>query len=341
MTTLSSLWNESAGGQLGLLMSALSGTAMALAVALAMTVYFRLSYRSWRDVVRYGLTRLAGSFSATAALALAVFLGSRLPALAAPADIAACDRLAAHPTDADRPADVKGTLDIVDVAAALKACKAAAAAPDAPRRIWMELGRAYEFNRQPAEAANAYRKAAEAGSTAAMTGLGVLLIKGEGLKKNIAEGRTLMEKAANAGDVDAMGNLAALYGGAVGGKADFAMARKWYAKAVELNSSEAMYQLGLMTQDGDGGPKDDVAAKALFEKAAAFDHADALERLGAYAEAGRAGEKDAKAAIAYYKRAAALGNEDAGKALERLRCPFVLKDVRDGKRAGRICFDGG
>ena len=43
MTTLSSLWTESAGGQLGILMSALSGIAMALAVALAMTVYFRLS----------------------------------------------------------------------------------------------------------------------------------------------------------------------------------------------------------------------------------------------------------------------------------------------------------
>ena len=58
MTTLSSLWTESADGQLGILMSALSGIAMALAVALAMTVYFRLSYRSWHDVVRHGLAGL-------------------------------------------------------------------------------------------------------------------------------------------------------------------------------------------------------------------------------------------------------------------------------------------
>ncbi|MBW7968066.1 acriflavin resistance protein [Bradyrhizobium sp. BR 10289] len=50
---------ESADGQLGILMSALSGIATALAVALAMTVYFRLSYRSWRDVVRHGLATLA------------------------------------------------------------------------------------------------------------------------------------------------------------------------------------------------------------------------------------------------------------------------------------------
>nr|WP_246773890.1 hypothetical protein [Bradyrhizobium diazoefficiens] len=59
MNTLSSLWTESADGQLGIWMSALSGVAAALAVALAMTVYFRLSYRTWRDVVRHGLATLA------------------------------------------------------------------------------------------------------------------------------------------------------------------------------------------------------------------------------------------------------------------------------------------
>jgi hypothetical protein len=59
MTTLSSLLTGSADGGLGILMSALSGIAAALAVALAMTVYFRLSYRSWRDVVRHGLAILA------------------------------------------------------------------------------------------------------------------------------------------------------------------------------------------------------------------------------------------------------------------------------------------
>lgn len=48
-----------ADGQIGILMSALSGIAAALAVTLAMTVYFRLSYRTWRDVLRHGLATLA------------------------------------------------------------------------------------------------------------------------------------------------------------------------------------------------------------------------------------------------------------------------------------------
>ncbi|MBH5396906.1 acriflavin resistance protein [Bradyrhizobium sp. CNPSo 4010] len=59
MNSLSSLFSEAAEGQLGILMSALSGIAAALAVALAMTVYFRLSYRTWRDVARHGLAALA------------------------------------------------------------------------------------------------------------------------------------------------------------------------------------------------------------------------------------------------------------------------------------------
>jgi len=59
MNILSSLSAQSADGRHGILLSALAGIAAALAVALAMTVYFRLSYRTWRDVVRHGLAALA------------------------------------------------------------------------------------------------------------------------------------------------------------------------------------------------------------------------------------------------------------------------------------------
>jgi TPR repeat protein len=274
-------------------------------------------------------------------VAIGVAMLTAMPLRAASADIATCDRLAAFPDDKDKPADVKGSYDIAkaDVAAALKACKLAAAVPDVLRRIHFELGRAFEFNGQNAEAVKAYRKAADAGSTSAMVGLGTLLINGNGLKTNPTEARIWFEKAANAGDVIGMTNLASIYGGGVGVPVDFAMARSWFAKAAAANSSEGMYQLGLMTQDGDGGPKDDASAKALFEKAASLDHGGALERLGAYAEAGRAGPKDEKAAIDFFKRAAALGSDDAVSALKRLQCPFTIKD-KQGKTAGSICFDG-
>jgi hypothetical protein len=39
----------------------------------------------------------------------------------------------------------------------------------------------------------------------------------------------------------------------------------------------------------------------------------------------------------YYERAAALGDEDARKALEKLRCPYVIKDKRAGVVTS-LCF---
>ncbi|HEY3032657.1 MAG TPA: sel1 repeat family protein, partial [Bradyrhizobium sp.] len=83
--------------------------------------------------------------------------------------------------------------------------------------------------------------------------------------------------------------------------------------------------------------KDDVGARSLFEKAAAQNHAGALERMGAFTQEGRGGPKDSSAAKAYYERAAALGDEDARKALERLRCPWVIKDKR-GNLVTNLCF---
>lgn len=58
MNVLSGLLNASEG-QLGLVMSALSGLATALAVALAMTVYLRMGPWNWRDRLRHGAASLA------------------------------------------------------------------------------------------------------------------------------------------------------------------------------------------------------------------------------------------------------------------------------------------
>ena len=80
---------------------------------------------------------------------------STMGALAQSTDSATCDRLAAFPDDPDKPAGVAGNYEIPagEIATALKACKAAAHAAGATHRTWFELGRAYEFSRQHAEAA--------------------------------------------------------------------------------------------------------------------------------------------------------------------------------------------
>ncbi len=268
--------------------------------------------------------------SALAAILLAVAPDA---AQAQSADLVLCDRLAADPSDPDKPADVRGVTDVApsDVATAIKFCRQAGAGS---RRALYELGRAYAANRQTPDAIAAWRKAADKGSTSAMVELGVLYGTGAGVAKDEAQARKLFERAAQAGNPRGISNLAALGGG--GAAADPVRSRELLAKAAETNP-EAQYQLGMMLAEGTGGEKDDVRARALFEKAAAQNHPGALERMGAFAQEGRGGPKDKDAAKSYYQRAAALGDENAKVALKRLECPFAIKDKR-GNFVTNLCF---
>ena len=270
---------------------------------------------------------------AVAAIALVALAGPS-PLRAQSADLVLCDRLAADPSDPDRPVDIRGVADVAaaDIATAIKYCKTASGAS---RRALYQLGRAYAANRQIPEAIGAWRKAADKGSTSAMVELGVLYGTGAGVAQDEVQARKLFERAAEAGNARGVTNLAALSGGA-GTPQDPARSRALLAKAAETNA-EAQYQLGLMLADGTGGAKDDAGARALFEKAAAQNHAGALERMGAFSQEGRGGPRDADAAKAYYQRAAALGDEDARKALKRIECPYALKDKR-GNFVTNLCF---
>jgi uncharacterized protein len=249
------------------------------------------------------------------------------------ADLVLCDRIAADPTDPDKPADVRGVTEIApaDIATALKFCKKVAGSS---RRAMYQLGRAYAANRQTSEAVAAWRRAADKGSSAAMVELGVLYGTGAGVPKDDEQARQLFERAANAGNPRGVTNLAALGGAA--STQDPARARELLAKAAETNA-EAQYQLGLMLADGTGGPKDDAGARALFEKAAAQNHPGALEQMGVFAQEGRGGPKDRDAAKAYYKRAADLGDEQAKTALKKLDCPIAIGDKR-GKFVTDLCW---
>ncbi|WP_445221920.1 tetratricopeptide repeat protein [Bradyrhizobium sp. Pa8] len=271
----------------------------------------------------------------TCLLAILLTLAAPLSAYAQSADLVLCDRLAADPSDPDKPADVKGVTELAasDIATAVKFCKQAA---PSSRRAMFALGRAYAANRQTAEAIAAWRKAADKGSSAAMVELGVAYGTGSGVAKDEAQARKLFERAAQAGNPRGVSNLAALGGAGGAAPADPAQARALLGRAAETNA-EAQYQLGLMLSNGNGGERDDVAARAMFEKAAAQNHPGALERMGAFAQEGRGGAKDKDAAKAYYERAAALGDEDAKKALERIRCPYAIKD-KQGKLVTTLCF---
>jgi uncharacterized protein len=272
-------------------------------------------------------------FGLSAALSALTVVAPPSTAGAQSADLALCDRVAADPTDPDKPPDVKGVAAIApsDVAVAIKYCKVAA---PSSRRALFELGRAYAANQQIKDAVAAYRKAADKGSSAAMVELGLLLQSGgTGVAKDDAQAHALFERAASAGNPRGAANFA----GNGNLPSDPSEARALLLKAAEANSAEAQFQLGVMYSEGTGGPKDDVAARAMFEKAAAQGHAQALDWLGAYVLSGRGGPQSTEAAKGYYEQAAALGNEDAKEALERLKCSALIKDKR-GNVVTRLCF---
>lgn len=262
------------------------------------------------------------------------FVAMPTPSRAQSADQVLCDRVAADPSDPDKPADIQGVAKIApsDIPIALKYCKAAA---PKSRRALYQLGRAYAADRKYAAAVKIYRQAIAKGSTGAMVELGVMLGTGAGVAKNADEARGLFDRAAKAGNARGATNLAALEGGSAA--ANPAEARALYARAAEANSAEAQFQLGLLDAQGVGGAKDDAAARVLFEKAAAQGHADANMWAGAFWEIGRGGPKDDARAKAYYEKAAALGNPQAKEALHRIECPRVLKD-KDGKILTHLCF---
>ena len=261
-------------------------------------------------------------------------------ALAAPAlahaqsaDLALCDRVAADPSDPDKPADVKGVTEIAasDIATAVKYCAVAA---KSSRRAMYQLGRAHAAGGRMTEAIAVWRKAVDKGSTSAMVELGVAYGTGTGVAKDDAQARKLFERAAEAGNPRGVSNLVALGGGV--SRTDPAQSRELLGRAAATNA-EAQYQLGVMLSEGTGGEKDDAGARAMFEKAAAQNHPAALERMGTFAAEGRGGPKDTDAAKSYYERAAALGDQDAKKALERLRCPYVIKN-KQGQVMTNMCF---
>ena len=174
------------------------------------------------------------------------------------ADLVLCDRLAADPSDPDKPADVRGVTEIApaDIATAIKFCKKAAAGS---RRAMFELGRAYAANNRSADALAVWRKAADKGSTSAMVELGVAYGTGAGVARDEEAARKLFERAAEGGNPRGVSNLSALGGAAP--SSDPVRSRELLQKAAETNA-EAQYQLGLMLAEGKGGPQDDTGARA-------------------------------------------------------------------------------
>jgi TPR repeat protein len=231
-----------------------------------------------------------------------------------------CDRLAASPSDSDRPSGVPGVLNNSQIDAA-----AGAACDDAMRR-YPEVGRfPYEAGRTAlgrrdyAKAEEFFRAGMAKGSAPAISALGVLYLYGLGVTRDYGQARDLFEKAAARNDPQGMTELGRMYAYGLGVTLDYGEAHRRYEQAALLRHPPAMALLGDLYYDGLGVQRDYVAAREWYEKAAALGELYAMFSLGVLYDEGRGVPIDRDRARQWYQKALKAGYEPAREKLKNLR----------------------
>jgi TPR repeat protein len=223
-----------------------------------------------------------------------------------------CDRLAAHPSDAQRPSDVAGVFELeIDIVAALRACAEAARQYPDVARFALDLGRIAHAQKDYAEALRYFEKATGMGSKIAITETGIAYLNGESVARDYARARQLFEEADVKGDYLAVGLMGLLYQNGLGVSQDYARAQQLYQRAADAGNFPAMNSLGVIYETGLGVPKDYTQARRWFEKAAAADNPEAANNLGRLYQNGWGIAQDYAKARQFYERAAARGNSVA------------------------------
>ena len=170
------------------------------------------------------------------------------------------------------------------------------------------LGHMYSTGRgvakDEAEAVKWYRKAAEAGNAKGMCNLGAMYANGRGVTKDDAEAVKWYRKAAEAGNADGMCGLGWMYANGRGVIKDDGEAVKWYRKAAEAGNAAGMFGLGWMYANARGVIKDDGEALKWYRKAAEAGNADGMCNLGAMYANGRGVAMDDVEAAKWYRKAA-------------------------------------
>jgi len=136
---------------------------------------------------------------------------------------------------------------------------------------------------------------------------------------------------AKGGDVKAMTLLGELYAKGQGVSRDDQKAAEWYKLAADRGDANAMYALGTFRLDGRAGARDRDAAMKLFAQAAKLGNASAAYNMGL---ANLEPQGDPKAAADYLKIGAQAGLPDAQYALSLMykEGRGVGKNVKEAMR---------
>jgi hypothetical protein len=113
---------------------------------------------------------------------------------------------------------------------------------------------------------------ADRGDADAQFELGLRMITGEGVKKNLAEGVKSIEMAAKQKHLRAQHILGTLHEDGVGVKKDLAKAAEWYRTSADLGFALSQHSLAALYEEGKGVKKDPAKAAEWFKKAAEQGH---------------------------------------------------------------------
>jgi len=125
-----------------------------------------------------------------------------------------------------------------------------------------------------------YRKAAEAGNSYGMNNLGVMYRDGTGVPRDAVEAATWFRKAAQAGNGLGMTNMGRCYAQGWGVAQDATQAASWFQKAANVGSTEGMVNLGKAYYDGNGVARSLTEAAKWFRLAAEAGSAEGMNSFG-------------------------------------------------------------
>ncbi len=187
-------------------------------------------------------------------------------------------------------------------------------------RTMVQTGDASAAGGDYAKARQWFEKAAAKGDAGAMSRLGDLYLKGNGVPQDYTVARSWYEQAAAKDFREAMDRLGELYYQGLGVPRDFGMAKQWYEKSAKRNFPLAFIHMARLYRFGNGVAQDCDVARDWYEEAAAANDNTAMLMLGDLYAKGCVGFRDDREkAREWYRKAAQSGNELANERLDTLK----------------------
>ncbi|KAK3285386.1 hypothetical protein CYMTET_7010 [Cymbomonas tetramitiformis] len=178
--------------------------------------------------------------------------------------------------DGDRSAYLQNAADMGDPHAAIALANA---------HYWGNFG----LPRDHTRAFQYFRRAHQGGLPDAGIGVAKMLLKGEGVEKNVTEALRLYNLAADTGSADALNGLGYLYYNGDKVESNMTTALGYFRRAAALGSVDAMVNAGLMLRAGRGCDPDFPEAYRLFSQGAASGHFASLYYAGKLESSGAPG----------------------------------------------------